>query len=287
MATGGTTATSTATRDPSAALREGYMSSLRSRMGRTGRAAMLGLSMMQAGPSAAQDIDEAPQRDRVAELQANRHTAQRYANPGASAPRLQELAASVRDEGDEEDVEAADSIDESAEDIAEEAAETEDLSMLSRAKSQLKAKADEGMKKMMDKGKKEVEKMTANLKTEGAAKFASTADEGEGLEIADTLGTGVSVGHATLSIFQDSFDDRTKDMLAKAGYPMLQMSNPLDVAIIAGTNMQILKWSFMVTVLIPFCITFIVMSAISACHEDFICKNGAGFLSTVSSFLGS
>jgi hypothetical protein len=287
MAMGGAATSPTATNDPSATLRQGYMSSLRSRVGRTGRAAMIGLSMMQAAPATSRDMDEAPQRDHVAELQASRHEAQRYANPGNSAPELQSLAESVRDDGDEEDRDAADDMNESADEIADEAAQAEDLSMLSRAKSRLKAEADEGMQKMLQKGQKELEKATANLKTEGAAKFASAADEGEMFEVADTAGTAVSVGHAALSIFQDSFDETTKELLAKQGYPMLQMSNPLDVAIIAGTNMQILKWSFMVTVLIPFCVVFIVLSVVTACQESFFCKYGTSILSTVSKLIGS
>lgn len=287
MATGGSAQTSTATQDPSAALRQGYMASLRTRTGRTGRAAMLGLSMMQATPSTARDVDEMPQRDRVAELQASRHTAQRYANPRANMPQLQELSNDIREDGDEADLTASYDMDESIEDMAEQASQADDLSMLSRVKAQMKAKKDEGMQKMMDKGRKKLEKTTANLKTEGAAKFASAADQGEGFEVADLAGTAVSVGHATLSIFQDSFDETAKDMIAKQGLPMLQMSDPLDVAIVAGTNMQVLWTSFKITVLIPFCVIFLVMSAISSCHESFICKNGVGLLSTVSNFLGS
>ncbi len=282
MATGGTAASSTATQDPSAALRQGTMSSRRARVRRAGQTIPLPQPIL----SSTVRENTAPPYDPVAKLRAHRHAAQRDVNPGASAPQLQTLATSVRDEGDEEDHIAADELDESADAIADEAAQAEDLSMLSRAKSRLKAETDEGMQKIMQKGQKELEKLIANLKTEGSAKFASAADEGEGLEIADTIGTAVSVGHAALSIFQDSFDTHTKDLLAKQGFPMLHMSNPLDVAIIAGTNMQILKWSFMVTVLIPFCLVFIVMSAISSCQADFVCKNGAGLLSTVSNFLG-
>jgi hypothetical protein len=287
MATGGMASPSTRTQDPSAALRMGYMSSLRSRVGRTGRAAMLGLSMMQAAPSMAGRTDEGPQRDPVAELNLHRHSAQRYANAAISAPRLQELSSSIRDEGDEEDQAAADELDTSTEAIADEAAQADDLSLLARTKSQLKAKADEGMQKMMEKFNKEIEKQTRNLQTEGSAKFASGADEGEFLEIADTIGTGVSVGHAALSIFQDSFDEKTKEAFSRAGFPMLHMSNPLDVAIVAGTNMQIFKWSFMVVVLIPFCVVFIVMSAATACHNSMVCSTEVGILSAIGSFISN
>ncbi len=262
------------------------MSSLRSRVGRTGRATMVGLSMMQAAPAVGRDIDEAPRRDRVADFQAHRHAAQRYAHAAVSAPQLQELSSSIRDEGDEEDQAAADELEESAEDIADEAAQTEDLSMLSRARAQLKAKADEGMEKMLDKGRKELEKTFQNLQTEGQAKYGSAIDEGELLELVDTVTTAVSVGHVGVSIFKDSFDERTKEALMHAGYPVLEMSNPLDVAIIAGTNMQILKWSFMVTVLIPFCIVYIVMSKITACYADVVCKTSVWYVSTFTSIWG-
>lgn len=288
MATGGTAASLTATQDPSAVLREGRMSSVRSSAGRRGNtAATLGLSMMQTAPNAGQDFDTMPPRDRAAELRAGRHAAQRYANPGASVPQFQALAASVRDEGDDADHITADALDESADDIADEAEEAENLSMLSRARSRLKSEADVGMQNMMQRGQKELEKTLANLKTEGSAKFASAADEGEGLGLVDTLGTAVSVGHEALSMFQDSFDQPTKDLLAKQGFPILDPSNALDLAIMAGTRMQVLKWSFVVMILIPFCIVFVVMAAISSCQADFVCKNGVGLLSTISNFLGN
>jgi hypothetical protein len=287
MATGGLAQTSTATQDPGATLRQGYMASLRTRTGRAGRVAMLSLPMMQAAPTMARDVDEMPQRDRVAELQTNRHAAQRYQTPSASMPQLQSLSENLHEDGDDDDLTAAYDLDESIQDMSEEASQADDLSMLSRVKSQWNAKKEEGMQKMMDKGRKKLEKVTANLKTEGTAKFASAADQGEGFEVADLAGTAVSVGHATLSIFQDSFDETAKDMLAKKGLPMLQMSDPLDVAVVAGTNVQVLWTSFKIVVLIPFCVIFLVMSAISACHESFICKNGVGLLSTVSNFLGT
>lgn len=277
----------TATQDPSATLREGYMSSLRSTMGNEGRAAMVAISLAQGAPSSAPSDDMAPRRDPVAELQANRHTAQRYQNPSASMPQLQALSEDLREDGDDDDLTAAYDLDESMQDMTQEASQADDLSMLSRVKSQWNAKKEEGMQRIADKAKKEFEKQTRNLQTEGTAKFASAADEGEAFEVADTLGTAVSVGHAGLSIFQDSFDAKTTDVLSKAGFPMLKISNPVDLAIIAGTNMQVLKWSFMVTVLIPFCVIFIVMSAISACYESFACSIGSNILSTISSFLGS
>lgn len=288
MATGGTAASLTATQDPSAVLREGRMSSVRRSAGRRGNtAATLSLSMMQATPTASQDLDKIPRRDRVAELRTSQHAAQRYANPGASAPQLQTLAASVRHDGDGEDQDAADALDDSIDDMTNEAGEADNLSMLSRAKSRLKSETEAGMQNMMQKGQKELEKALANLKTEGSAKFASAADEGEGLGLVDTLGTAVSVGHEALSMFQDSFDQPTKDLLAKQGFPILDPSNALDLAIMAGTRMQVLKWSFVVMILIPFCIVFMIMTAVSSCQTDFVCKNGVGLLSTVSNFLGN
>ncbi len=288
MATGGTARVSTRRQDPGATLREGHMSSLRARAGRTSRTALSDRDIGARGSrNEVRDADVAPRPDRIAELRARRHAAQRRLSPSASTPQLQIMANDLRNDSDEEDAIAASALEESMHDIEEESAQVEDLSQMSRTQSALKRQQEDAKRSLMNKGKKELERMISNLKTEGSAKMASAGDQGELLEVADTLGTGTSVAHLGISLFKDSFDDRTKNILAKMGFPMLSMSNALDVTIVAGTQMQILKWSFMVTILIPFCIIFIVMSAMTACHENFVCKNGAGILSSISSFLGS
>ena len=311
MATGGAATSSTATRDLGAQLREGRMASLRTpqrlnratasarntrrtspsprfRNARGSRSVSSDLSTMPIASTPQDDLETEAQNP-VAEFNANRHAVRRYANPGASAPQLQALAESVRDEGDEEDQEAADELDASNDAIAEEAAQAEHVSFLARVKARLQATREDWTKKMLKKGKKEFERLMANAKMEGQAKYASAVDNGEGLEIVDTAGTAVSATHAVLSIFQDSFNEPTKEALLKAGFPLLKMSRPIDVAIIAGTNMQIFKWSFMVTVVIPFGVIFIVMSAITMCHQNPIICGATSpllYLITLRQFLG-
>ncbi|MFA6017956.1 MAG: hypothetical protein WCT28_01185 [Patescibacteria group bacterium] len=286
MATGGTAQQPKISQDSGATLRMDYMSSLRSRIGKKGRVAILGLSMMQASPMMPEDKNEgATQRDPVAELQAGRHTARRYANPGASAPLLQMATESLRNEGDEHDQEAANDIEESVDDITEEAAQTEDTLLTARAKSELKSKANKVFEDIKEKGMKEFQKTMAKAKTEGAAKFASAADDGEFFEIPDTLGTGASVLHAGLSIFQDSMNKETKEMFTKLGFPMLKMDNALDLAIITGTNMQILKWSAIVVVIIPFCVVFIVMTIGTMCKVSIVCNAGTGAISAITNLI--
>lgn len=283
MATGGMAKQPKISQDPGATLRMDYMSSLRSRIGRKGRVAMLGLSMMQASPMMPEE--NTMQRDPVAELQAGRHSAQRYANPGASAPLLQMATESLRNEGDEQDQEAADDIEESVDNIAEEASQAEDTSLTARAKSEIKSKANKAFADIKEKGMKEFQKTMAKAKTEGIAKFASVADDGEFVEIPDTLGTGVSILHAGLSIFQDSMDNKTKDTLTKLGLPMLKMDNAFDLAIITGTNMQVLKWSAIVVVILPFCVVFIVMTIGAMCKVNPACYVGTSAISAITSLI--
>jgi len=286
MATGGAAQQPKISQDPSAALRMGYMSSLRSRIGRKGRGAMFALSMMQAGVTMPENNeDSSMRRDPVADLQAGRHAAQRYANPGASAPLLQMATESLRNEGDEQDQEAADDIEESVDNIAEEAAQAEDTSLTARAKSELKNKANKAFDDIKEKGMKEFQKTMAKAKTEGVAKFASAADDGEFVEIPDTLGTGISVLHAGLSIFQDSMDNKTKEMFTRLGLPMLKMNNALDLAIITGTNMQILKWSAIVVVILPFCVVFIIMTIGALCKVNLACNVGTSAISAITNLI--
>ena len=288
MATGGTARSSVRMQDPGATLREGYMSSLRARTGRTSRTTTLDRHARTGTTNTeTRDVDVAPRPDRIAEFRARRHDAQQRLTPGASTPQLQAIANDLRNDGDEEDAIAASELEESMNDIGEESAQADDLSQMSKTQSALRQQQENAQQSLMNKGQKELERIISNLKTEGPAKMASAGDQGELLEVADTIGTGTSVVHIVLSFFQDRFDDRTKDALAKIGFPMLDMSKFLDTCVVAITPMQVFKWSFMVTVLAPFCIIFVYMGVITACKTNPICKAGTGFLSSLSSFLGS
>lgn len=202
-------------------------------------------------------------------------------------PELQILANDIGDDGDEEDIAAAAELEESMDTLADEAEQSEDISTLARVRGQYKAKAEEGVQNMLNKDTKRLEKMAKNLQTEGTAKFASAADPVIDFETSDTIGTAVSVAHVGVSVFGDSFSEPQKEILTKIGLPILDPKEIVDLAIVSGTGMQVLKWSVIVTVFGPFCVIFIFMSILSACFNNFVCNNGFGILSTLSSFLGS
>lgn len=285
MATGGATTRSAAFQDPGARLREARMASSRSRIGRPARIPKPATLRTQSAPPLRRADEAAPQRDRAAELRANRHISQRFTNPRASMPELQTLANDIGDDGDEEDIAAAADLEESMNDIAQEAEETEDLAMLARVRAQQKEKAKKGMQSARNKETKRLEKMAKNLQTEGAAKFGSAADPVIDFETTDTVGTAVSVAHVGVSVFEDSFSEPQKEMLTKIGLPILDPKEIVDLAIVSGTGMQVLKWSVIVTVFGPFCVVFIFMSILSACFNNLACKTGANVLSVISSFL--
>lgn len=261
MVAGGFAGTTAKPMDSSAALRMGRLDALKSRMGRTGRAAMTGLSLMSAAQASPQrDTDDVIRRDPISQLRADRTTVQRYANPQVSTPSFQAMTDSLRSDGDTEDIASADALDDYMMTVADEAGQTDDLSLLSRAKSQWQAKMEEGKQKIIKKGQKEVQAITQKVQTEGAAKFASAADEGELFEVVDTIGTGVSVANVGISVFQESINEQMREMLARQGIGTLKPTSILDLFIVAGTEMQALKWSFVVCVLLPYCVVFLVLT---------------------------
>ncbi len=172
-------------------------------------------------------------------------------------------------------------------DIAEESSAAEDLSLASRARSRLKGKTDELLQQSMQKASEEFETFIAKVKTDMAAKGASAVDDGWFLEVVDTLGTGVSVTQAGLSIFEPAMSPEQKKMLTELGLPPLNPSKTWDIFSLAGTVMQSGKWAFIVTILLPYAIIFILLMGYSACREHLACGLALSLKSLLSSIFGT
>ena len=289
MATAGVSQNSIASTDPGATLHTGRISALRDRMGSGGRAAALSLGLMGGVAPSYDNQPEAPYgNDPVANLNLQRHQAKRYANPSAMMPNYsanaQDLASDQFGGVDESLLDEENSV---MSDIADESSAADDLSLARRARSRLKGKADELMQQGTQKASKEFETFMAKVRIDATAKGASALDDGWFLEIVDTLGTGVSVAQAGVSIFEPAMSPEQKETLTKVGLPPLNPSKAWDIFSLAGTVMQAGKWGFIVTILLPYAIIFILLLGYSACREDFACGLALSLKSLLSSIFGT
>lgn len=245
---------------------------------------MLGLSMMQAGTSFRWQQDDAPRPDPVAQLQASRHQAQRYANPGRVAPNLQAMTASLNEYSDDEDGDSF--ADQQAEDdaiqqIADEsqnAQQGEGLSGLARAKSQVKAKADDALQKAIEKGAEAAKERTSAVVTDAAADTATGIDQGDMLLIANTIGTGVKATRVGLSIFGDSLSPVVKKGMSHMGIPVMSMTKITDVFAYVGFIMQAIDWTAIGAFVLPFLVTLIMTLAACITQVECSAKLGANIL---------
>lgn len=258
MAAGGVGGQQMGKTDPGAILRADRLASLRARSNRADTKFPSGFKIDEYpnDQTNKQTEEEEFKPDPAAELREKRMAAQRQINPRASTPELQMMTNSLRRDGDEEDGMAADSIEDGMNEIADQAAQVDDISALSKIRAEYEAKKDEFKRKMEEKAKKEFEKVLQKVKTEGVAKAGSAADDGQFFELIDTAGTAISVAHAGLSIFQDGMSNKTRETFTKQGFPMLKMESALDITILSGTFMQVMKWILIVCVILPFSIIF-------------------------------
>lgn len=286
MALGGGGQTSTIARDPGAALQAGKLSSLRARMGRAGRGAMLALSMMQASPTFGGRQDEAPRRDPVAELQASRHQAQKFANPGRIAPNLLAMNSSLNEDTDDgesdDDFSAQQAQDDDAmQQIADEAQSAEQgdgLSSLARMKSQVKARTNDALEKMAEKMAEEAEERMRAVVTDVAADTATGVDQGEMLLIPNTIGTGAKATRVGLSVFGDSLSPTVKQGMSKMGIPVMSMTKITDVFAYVGFLMQAADWTAIAAFVLPFVVILLLSYATCATQLDCSAKLGAQML---------
>jgi hypothetical protein len=245
---------------------------------------MLGLSMMQAGASFSRPQEDAPRPDPVAQLQASRHQAQRFANPGRIAPNLQAMNSSLN-EGADDDEEGGfaqqQEQDNAMEQIADEAQAAEQgdgLSALARAKSRLKGQADDAMQKMIQKGAEMAKERTAAVTVDVAADTATGVDQGDMLLIANTVGTGVKATRVGLSIFGESLPPMMKKGMSQMGIPVMSMTKITDVFAYVGFIMQGVDWTAIAAFALPFLVVLLFMFAACATKLDCSAQMGAKIL---------
>lgn len=256
--------------NPNVVLRAARLEAQKRQLGRTAPGSRRNLSTLPAQPSRPPQEEQWLQRSPVARMRADRHAAQRYANPGASMPRLQEMSNSLRD-GDTDQEEDANEIEEQEAQIADENDQAQNLQLAARARSRAKAATGDASQKMMEQVKKQTEKVMAQAEAQGIESAGSLLDEGECLEIVDTIATGKSITRAALSIFQDSMDEPTKSLLTKIQLPMYKMSDFLGGPSASSTIAQAGKWTSVVFVIIPFILIFLLLAlgtAANAAHGD-------------------
>lgn len=251
-------ATATPQSNPQTALRAGRLSSMRDRMGRTGRGALMGLSMLGAMPSSQRDDAPSFQNNPVAQMRADRHTTQRYANPGAMTPRLQEMRSSLEQEDTDQDDDSQE-IDDAAQ-FADENDAAETMQLAARARSRVKAASTDTEQQIAEQIQKKTEELIAEVKTEISAKGMSVVDEGEMAEAVDTVGVGMSAVRWIVTLFKDSMNENTKTLLTRAGFPVIKMGTGLGEVSAVGSIMQATKWASVVFVIIPFLIVFTLLS---------------------------
>lgn len=246
---------------------------------------MLGLSMMQAGASFGEKREDAPRRDRVAELQASRHQAQRFANPGRIAPNLQAMNSYLSEdaEADDEDGFAAqqaqdDDIMQQLADETQTAEEGEGLSALARAKSRIKGRADDAAQKMVQKGVEEAKERMNAVVVDASADTASGMDQGDMLLVANTIGTGVKATRVSLSVFRDSLSPTIKKGMSSMGIPVMSMTKITDVFAYVGFIMQAVDWSAIAALVLPFVVILLLSYATCATQLDCSAKLGAQML---------
>ncbi len=101
-------------------------------------------------------------------------------------------------------------------------------------------------------------------------KGASLVDEGEFIEIVDTLGVALSTYQAVITIFNDSVPEQIKSRMP---VPPLDFSkSAADVASAAGTISQLMKWTLIVFVLVPFVIAFQISLFTAFCKWYAVCN---------------
>ncbi|KKW30576.1 MAG: hypothetical protein UY72_C0008G0009 [Candidatus Uhrbacteria bacterium GW2011_GWD2_52_7] len=222
------------------------------------------IPMQPASDSAAQDQADEFQRSRNADRYANSigsPMASLYASLGEQPNQAQEAANTNFEETQPQDTAMDQEAMQNYIAMQSQIEDSEQARMRFQSLSRtLKEKENtEEFQKVLDEVKKFVQKRQTDL----AAKGASFVDEGELLEILDTVGVAISTYQAVVSIFQGSIPEEVKKNMT---IPPLDFSkSTADVASAAGSIMQFMKYFLMVFVLIPFVIAFQVTAFVAFC----------------------
>lgn len=132
-----------------------------------------------------------------------------------------------------------------------------------KLQSFLRRLREDGRKNEYEVAMKELQKFLEKRRVDLVAKGASTLDEGELLEIIDTIGVALSAYQTVVTIFKDSIPEAVRDRMPVQ--PLEFEKSAADVASAAGSIMQYLKWTIVVFVLIPFTIAFQITAVYAFC----------------------
>ncbi len=250
----------TASAQQSIALRAARLEAQKKYMGRTASGNRRGLST-QSVSTQRKTAGSSTTQDRMRQFNASRHAAQRYAAPSRTIPSLQETSASLR-ESDTDQEDDADELEAYAAQIADENDEAETLQLGLRARSRAKSATEKSAQKSLEKHMKEIEQLTAEMKSFATNKGMSLFGQGEELEVADTTGTTMSFVQWGMTFFKDSISDDQKTMLAKVGLPI---NDKFKIGADLGTVVQALAMTAKITFIL-FLVVFIFLTFTYA-HE--------------------
>ncbi len=229
--------------NPNVVLRAARLEAEKKRIGRTASGDRMGLSMRPAAPSSSQN-EERFQSNPVARMRSRRHADQRYANPGASMPMLQEMSASLRNgnTGQEAD---ADEIDQQAMQIADENADAQTLQLAARARSRTTSAGDDAAQKMIEQGMKKAEEIMKEIEKEVPTK-AGSLEKGWFLLLINTTLTSTSIVRSIMGIFSENLK-KYDPILTKVGLPV-----PKHLKLVGGwgTIIQVILYMAVVAVIL-------------------------------------
>lgn len=242
-----------------AQLRTDQHSSRLSAAGRFGNNSTRGLSTMPSSMVAERADVSSFRSNPEAQFSAKRTAMRKFQYPGNAMPKLQEMSSALR-ESDTDQESDANEIDQQAAQIADESDTAESMSLAARARSRAKSATSDGMQKMMDMAKKEMEEIMAEVKAELTSK-AGPLDEGELLLLGNTTLTSMSIVRSFMGIFSASLK-KYSPILNKIGMPI---PNKLKIIGGAGTAFQFFLWTGLLTILT--CMLIFIVYSIAVMHK--------------------
>lgn len=258
------TSSRSASPNPNVVLRAARLEAQKRQLGRTAPGSRRNLSTLPAQPSRPPQEEQWLQRSPVARMRADRHAVQRFANPGASTPRLQEMSSSLRD-GDTDQEDDANDIEEQEAQIADENDQAQSLQLAARARSRAKAATGDASQKMMEQAMKKGQELLEEVKAEITSK-AGAADDGELLLVANTVLTGMSVTRSVMGIFSETLQ-KYNVILSKVGLPI-----PKHLKMIggAGTAFEVALYVSIICILLFILVFFFLTygTIANAIHGD-------------------
>lgn len=202
-----------------------------------------------------------------ADFSAKRAAMRKFQYPGNAMPRLQETSSALREGGTGQESDA-DEIDQQAAQIADESDAAESMSLAARAKSRAKAAASDGMQKMTDMGKKQLEEWMAEVKAQLTTEIGKL-DMGEAALAVNTTLTSMAVTRSFMGVFSASLE-KYAPILNKIGMPI-----PKKLKIIGGasTATQFFLWTGLVTILL--CMIIYIIYALAVAQSVYTNPFGA------------